>query len=129
MNDLFLNDKHLDRYLELSKGEELDSYWRSLLYIISGNEQLYQSMEKLVDFEDRSIKPEFWFNGPLSSGETKLLGLAFNLFTDMDYYPDEEKDTKYYISPLEIFSGLDAANYELGINAIAVRLKNLKLTK
>ncbi|MGM9904419.1 MAG: DUF6075 family protein [Enterococcus sp.] len=74
-----------------------------------------------MDFENRSIRPKIWFNGELSGGDTRLLALAFNLFITLDYY-ELEDGKRYYISPLEIFTGIDERGYKLAKNALDVRL-------
>lgn len=102
-----------------------NSYWRSLLYIFSGDEQLFENRNSLVDFRNRMIHAEKWFAGEYSGGEQRLLALAFNLFTDRDYFEFDNGD-RYYISPFYTFSGLDERNYLLAKNAIDVRLKSTK---
>ncbi|MFS1038558.1 DUF6075 family protein [Enterococcus casseliflavus] len=78
-------------------------------------------MRLLVNIERKEINSETWFDGRLSGGEQRLLALAYNLFTNQDFY-EFDNGKKYYISPLEIFSGVDEAGYNLAKNAIAVRL-------
>jgi hypothetical protein len=46
-----------------------------------------------------------------------LIALADNLFANLDFYEFEE-GKRYYISPLEIFSGVADAGYKLARNAI-----------
>ena len=90
------------------------------MFILSGDESLFLSRKKLINFENRSIRPKIWFNGELSGGETRLLALAFNLFTTLDYYEFED-GTRYNISPLQVFSGLDSYSYILAKNALDVK--------
>lgn len=127
MKEYFLSDTHYQRFLIMGEEMELEhvnnSYWRSLLYIFSGDEQLFENRNSLVDFRNRVIHAENWFTGEYSGGEQRLLALAFNLFTDIDYFEFDNGD-RYYISPLYVFSGLDEKNYLLAKNAIDVRLES-----
>ncbi|MGC3362395.1 MULTISPECIES: DUF6075 family protein [Enterococcus] len=99
-----------------------DPYWRSLMYIVSGNETLFANRHSLINYKEREINSEVWFTGSFSGGEQRLLQLAFNLFTNLPYYLTEG-DQKEYISPLEIFAGLDDYHYRLAKNALDVRLR------
>ncbi|WP_461199299.1 DUF6075 family protein [Enterococcus sp. N249-2] len=125
MKEKFLNDDHKKRFTqlisELSMEGNLDVYWRSFLFIVAGNEQLFRNRKSVINFDGRSIEPDSIFLGSFSGGEQKLLSLAFNFYTNMDYYEDEEGNT-YYISPLDVFSNLDKDMYTLAKNAIDVRL-------
>ena len=93
---------------ELGFKDLRDPYWTSLSFIITGNEKLFDS--------------EKWFLGALSGGEQRLIVLAYNLFTNQDFYEFED-GKRYNISPLEIFSGVDEAGYQLAKNAIDIRLQ------
>lgn len=127
MEECFLSEKHKQNFFAMM-GElgfkdikDIDSYWRSLIFIISGNEQLFAVRRSLIDAEQKLIKLN-WFTSGYSSGEEKLLALAYNLFTNRDYFEFDDR-TILYISPLDIFSSLDDYNYQLAKNAIDVRLK------
>jgi hypothetical protein len=126
MEEMFLSVNHMERFMvlasELDFKDISDPYWRSLMFIISGDEQLFSRRAILVNAEYREIISEAWFNGEFSGGEQRLLLLAYNLFTNQDYYEQDDNE-QLYISPLDIFSGLDEQGYELAKNAIDVRLK------
>ena len=125
MEDLFFNKEHIAKFSymmnELGFEDLHDPYWRSLVFIISGNDKLFDERNTLVNIERKEINSETWFDGRLLGGEQRLLALAYNLFTNQDFY-EFDNGKKYYISPLEIFSGVDEAGYNLAKNAIAVRL-------
>ncbi|MEB8418528.1 DUF6075 family protein [Enterococcus casseliflavus] len=125
MEDLFFNKEHIAKFSymmnELGFKDLHDPYWRSLTFIVSGNDRLFNQRHTLVNFTGKEINSEKWFDGSLSGGEQKLLALAYNLFTNQDFY-EFESGKKYYISPLEIFSGVDETGYKLAKNAIDVRL-------
>jgi len=125
MEELFLNNEHIAKFTdmmdELGFEDLKDPYWRSLMFIVSGNDRLFKQRHALVNFEGKEINRETWFDGSSSGGEQRLLGLAYNLFTNQDFY-EFENEKKYYISPLDIFSGIDESGYKLAKNAIDVRL-------
>lgn len=126
MEELFLNKKHMANFSymieELGFEDLRDPYWTSLAFIISGNDKIYENRHSLIDFDQREINGEEWFSGTLSGGEQRLIALGYNLFTNMGFY-EFENGERYNISPLEIFSGVDEAGYQLAKNAIDVRLK------
>lgn len=128
MEDLFFDKEHIAKFScmmnELGFEDLHDPYWTSLTFILSGNDRLFNQRYTLVNFTGKEINSETWFDGSLSGGEQKLLALAYNLFTNQDFY-EFESGEKYYISPLEIFSGVDETGYKLAKNAIDVRLKNI----
>lgn len=125
MEDLFLNKDHMAKFSymmeELGFEDLRDPYWTSLSFIVTGNEKLFNKRHSLINFDQRLINSEVWFSGTLSGGEQRLIALAYNLFTNMDFYEFED-GKKNYISPLEIFSGVDEVGYKLAKNAIDVRL-------
>jgi hypothetical protein len=125
MEELFLNKAHIAKFSymmnELGFEDLQDPFWRSLVFIISGNDKLFDERNALVNIERKEINSETWFDGSLSGGEQRLLALAYNLFTNQDFYK-LASGKKYYISPLEIFSGIDETGYTLAKNAIDVRL-------
>lgn len=126
MKELFLNKDHMAKFSymmeELGFEDLRDPYWTSLSFIVTGNEKLFNKRHSLINFDQRLINSEVWFSGTFSGGEQRLIALAYNLFTNMDFYEFED-GKKYYISPLEIFSGVDEVGYKLAKNAIDVRLK------
>ncbi|MDT2683092.1 DUF6075 family protein [Enterococcus gallinarum] len=126
MKELILNKDHMAKFSymmeELGFEDLRDPYWTSLSFIVTGNEKLFNKRHSLINFDQRLINSEVWFSGTLSGGEQRLIALAYNLFTNMDFYEFED-GKKYYISPLEIFSGVDEVGYKLAKNAIDMRLK------
>lgn len=126
MEELFLNKEHIARFNfmmeELGFTDLRDPYWRSLVFIFTGDERLFNQRRSMVNFVQKEINSELWFDGTLSGGEQRLVALAYNLFTNQDFY-EFENGKRYNISPLEIFSGVDEAGYQLAKNAIDVRLQ------
>ncbi|WP_368264470.1 DUF6075 family protein [Enterococcus innesii] len=126
MENLFLNKEHMAKFSymmeELGFEDLRDPYWTSLSFTIAGNERLFDKRHSLINFDQKEINSEEWFSGTLSGGEQRLIALAYNLFTNQDFYEFDD-GKRYYISPLEIFSGVDEMSYKLAKNAIDVRLK------
>lgn len=126
MEQLFLNKEHIARFNfmleELIFTDLRDPYWRSLVFIFSGDEKLFNLRRSLVNFVHQEINSEVWFDGTLSGGEQRLVALAYNLFTNQYFYEFED-GKRYNISPLEVFSGVDEVGYQLAKNAIDVRLQ------
>ncbi|MBO1087225.1 DUF6075 family protein [Enterococcus mundtii] len=124
MKENFLSEQHRERFVlmleEMGFDDNIDLYWKSLLFIISGNETLCMNRKQLINYDERSINSEKWFDGVFSGGEQRLLGLTYNLFTSLAFY-EHEDGRRYYISPLDVFSGLDPENYELAKNALDIR--------
>lgn len=126
MEKLFLNRRHMEKFAfmmdELGFTDWRDPYWRSLVFIIAGNDKLFDQRHSLINYKQKEIKSERWFDGSLSGGEQRLVALAYNLFTSQDFYEFED-GKRYNISPLEIFCGVDETSYRLAKNAIDVRLQ------
>ncbi|WP_430616180.1 hypothetical protein IGI71_000705 [Enterococcus sp. DIV1279b] len=75
----------------------------------------------MVNFVQKEINSDLWFDGTLSGGEQRLVALAYNLFTNQDFY-EFENGKRYNISPLEVFSGVDEAGQERNRHKAAVLL-------
>lgn len=62
MEDLFLNKEHNAKFSymmnELGFNDLHAPYWRSLVFIISGNDKLFDERNALVNFEGKEITSE-----------------------------------------------------------------------
>jgi len=83
---------------------------RALFTIFSENKELYAKIDNLYDFEEHWIKTDCFEKVDFSSGNRKMVELAFNLYNNYDCS-----------TPLEIFSLLDSDNYDLAMKAINIR--------
>lgn len=129
MNELFLNENHKTKFNgmmnDLGFKDFRDPYWRTVAFIFAGNDRLFDQRNSLINFDRKEINSDKWFSGTFSGGEQRLLAMAYNLFTNQDFYEFED-GRKYYISPLEIFSGVDNKGYKLAMNAIYVRTQKVE---
>lgn len=104
-----MHEDRLKKLIEMDKTDPGDLERHSLLYIISGNLELYSIAESIYDFEERSIKPEILESGICTSSKA-LIKIAFAL---CDGHPAEI---------LDCFSPLDDKNFEIAMEAIRIRL-------
>lgn len=110
---VFLSEEHQEKFkkfLELSGvTANRDRERASLFYILSGNEELYNQIDKIYSFTDNMIKTKG--KKILSSSGERLLKLAFQLYNGLSNS----------ISVTEVFQNLDSNNKRLALNAIAYR--------
>ncbi|MFJ3330064.1 MULTISPECIES: DUF6075 family protein [Enterococcus] len=104
--ELFLNKEHIRKFTnmmnELGFKDLNDPYWRSLVYILSGDDRLFNELHTFVNIKGKEINSEIWFDGHLCGGDKRLLALGYNLYTYQDFH-EFDNGKKYYVSPLEIF--------------------------
>ena len=110
--------KFEDRFKDLIERDntcESDMERKALFYIIAGNNDLYQKIDYIYDFEDSSIRSECFENEDVDfcSSSIKLLKLGFNLYNG------------YAADVLDVFSILDKANFNLALEAIRLRFNKL----
>lgn len=119
----FLSKEHQERYDDLmSRGRGVSSTDREravVMYIISGNRDLYSKAKSLFDFNegrfifDKEETEDGNYNivwRPLSTSETMLITLAFDLYS-----------SNYNVYVYQLFRCLDSNNRELALNAISYR--------
>ncbi len=124
MNNIFTDNDHKDRYLELIKKANVnirDLERQSLFYIVSGNEDLYKKKYDIYDFYENVISSDCITCGKVDfcSSSKALIRLAYNLYNG---FRDD------YTSPLSILGGLDSKNLFLAYQAILIRLKATKIS-
>jgi hypothetical protein len=113
----FLNKKHRVKFNALLMEDRTgfhDMERRSLLYIISGNYDLYLKKNHIYDFKDHSIEPDCLDSEKVdfSTSSKALIRLGFNLYNS---YSDNST------SPVDILYSLDGNNYNLAMNGIDIR--------
>lgn len=119
----FLSKEHEQRFKELMARAgvgESDIERHTLFYLIAGNEDLYNQVDKIYNFnkrqlQDRNEDEEGNLYFPclmLCSSSKKILNLAIQLYNDTNN--QKVSDT---------FSGLDMNNFLLCINAITYRFQ------
>ena len=114
---LFDNEIHKQRYKELvDRGEFKDDWYaQSLFFILASKDDLYVHANQIYDFEAKSINREFGRDF-LTSGTYKLIALAFELYTNSNILNKSLSD---------IFSSLDNDYFNIAINAIRVRFRQM----
>lgn len=117
---LFLNDSHKSKFQKLALLSTLnpyDSERKSLLYLLSGNNDIFFKKKHIYNFSNNHPI----FNGfnqsnvDFCSSSKSLIRLALNLFNG---YTDK------YTDPLNLLAFLDNNNYTLAINAIKIRFNH-----
>lgn len=88
----------------------------ALFYILANNEDLFQKVNYIYDFDDHSIKIDCFNRVDLSSSSEALVKLAFNLYNGFK---------AEYSDILSIFSTLDEKNYDIAMKAINIRFRRL----
>jgi len=113
----FLSMEHENQLLRLLQRDGThngDMERLALLYIISGNADLYSKVNSIYDFTTHQIEPDCLYDGGVDfcGSSRALVKLAYNLFNGY-------QDTN--VSPLELLSGLDADNFNLATESMKIR--------
>lgn len=114
---IFKNEEHQQKFIQLIFEDGMhpqDIERKTLFYIISGNNYLYQNRHHIYDFGDHMISPERLTASDVdfSTSSKALIRLGFNLYND---------NTDNNISPLDIYYSLDEENYILAQESINIR--------
>jgi hypothetical protein len=117
---IFLNDIHKYNFEKLVNQINLnmfDTERLALIYIISGNTDLFNKKNAIYDFSKNIINFCNFkqTNTDFCSSSKALIRLGVNLFNG---YTDK------YTDPLSLLQCLGYDNYELAINAIKLRFEN-----
>lgn len=116
----FITEKHEQNFNVLKNEIAInDNYWKALKYLISGNDTLFKNRKSLIDYKEEAIHTPNFFDNQFSSGERKILFLAFNLFTDQEKFVYDSHE--YLFAPSELFSSVDNETLELMLNAILIK--------
>jgi hypothetical protein len=111
----FLSTKHKIRFEQLLRDQGIshsDCSRSALLFIITGNLQLFEKRHVIYDFEENMIRLDCFNQGlDFSSGERALVRLGFNLYNG---YQDDST------SPFHLFYCLDAKSTALAMRAIKI---------
>ena len=115
-------NKRFEELMAKDNTRKDDTERKALFYIIAGNEELYNKVEHIYDFEQHMIKHDLlnvnedspaYLTEP-SSTARKLLELGFNLFN-----PRNKADV------CDTFLTFGDENFLLAMNAIRIRFKRL----
>jgi hypothetical protein len=116
VNVNFIDANHITRYNTLIQRDgthEKDLERRSMFYLFSGVEDLYNKIKHLYDFTAQVIMPETFENGAtdLTSSMRSLVRVAYNLYNG---FPADVRDT---------FAPLDETNRQLVLEALKIRFR------
>ena len=118
----FVNAEHKERYEELLRRGRIDRDVERcvVMYIVSGNDDLYSKVNELYDFKKNQIlfdlkesengEEEILWKAYLSSSQEKLMLLALSLYSGRNH-----------VGVVELFRTLDSNNKKLALNAISMR--------
>lgn len=119
---MFINKEHEERYKSLKKKCKCNhSEFNSLMYVISGDEQLYSKANKIYNFKENKLNLSFNDEGEpklsdlyLSSSAKALLNLGIQMYNGGSSQ-----------NVFDTFCFLDEDNSRLAINCIRMRF-NIK---
>jgi hypothetical protein len=116
----FLNETHRQNFEKLSKQvalEVMDGERSALMYIISGNTELFNKRASIYDFDENILKFTTFRKSPndFCSSSRSLIRLGANLYNG---YSDK------YTNPLNLLMNLNYDNCNLAINALYLRFFN-----
>lgn len=118
---IFINQDHKSKFFKLIKKDQVleqDVKRISLFYILSANEELYNKVHNIYDFQDHTIQTDALENRSLSSVAQNILKLGFKLFNGSCR---EYKDVSH------LFSKLDVENFEICMYAVRILLGNIEI--
>ncbi|WP_069649825.1 DUF6075 family protein [Caloranaerobacter ferrireducens] len=109
----FLNQSHKNRFNTIisKDGTDLNDLNRkSLFYIISGNDELFNNRYYIYDLDKRWIAPDNLEQVNFIETSLALIELAYNLYNNFSSG-----------SISNIFKGLDKDNFKLAIKGLKIR--------
>ncbi len=114
---IFKNEEHQQKFMQLIMEDGThpkDVERKTLFYILSVNNDLYQKRHHIYDFSDHMISSECLTSGDvhLTTSSRALIKLGFNLYNG---YTDNN------VSPLDIYYSLDEENYVLARESVNIR--------
>lgn len=100
----FKDEQHKANYNELYNSMKVkDEYHNTLAYLLTLDTVCREHIKSVYDIEQDTIKPECIFDSWQTSGSTKTIRLAFNLWNGRATDKDTESASPYYTVD-EIFS-------------------------
>ena len=78
---IFLNREHKDfYYLALEKAGRYDVYLQALLYCLGIDKDTRRHICAIYDFDERAVKPDCLQEAWITSGNARVIRMAFNLY-------------------------------------------------
>ena len=107
----FCTETHESRYNEiLSEMKSQDCYHKALAYLFALDNDCYEHLDLLFDFQEDVILIDGIHGGWHTSGSKRTVRLAFNLWNSFI-----DPDGALYSTPSELFSGSFAEYYYVAI--------------
>jgi hypothetical protein len=111
MEILFRSQTHQERYSEiLSQMKKQDCYHKALAYLFALDDNCYEHLDLLFDFEEDIIIGDGIHGGWHTSGSKRTVRLAFNLWNGFI-----DPDGVNYSTPSELFCGSFVEYYFVAI--------------
>ena len=116
---MYFKDKSQEQYYEekLQQLCNVDTYIKSLTYLLSSNKDTRNNFEEIYDIENNQIKLECLKKPWQTSTSINICRLAFNLFGDITNDTMEDS-TSYLYTVTSIFKNLDI---NICIEALKIR--------
>lgn len=116
----FVDQNHKNKFFKLIKEGHVLQYdveRQSLFYILSANQELWDHIHDIYDFEEHDIKSDALDKLSLSSPARSMLKLGYKLFNGA---------CKEYNDVSHVFSKLDIENFEVCMYAVRILLGNVE---
>jgi hypothetical protein len=94
----FISEAHEQFYYEMmGHVREVDVYHMALVYCLGINADTRRNVERIYDFASGCVKPECLHEGWQTSGSTRVVRMAFNLYCNGTPSVDDEDSTEEQI--------------------------------
>lgn len=108
---LFNGEEHERRYKEIiGQMKKEDCYHKSLAYLLALNNDTYNHVNQLFNFEDDGIIRDGLLDGWQTSGSLAVTRMAFNLWNGL-CSDDDESNNAYRYTPYNLFCYTSLAPY------------------
>lgn len=104
------HQERLNQLLKRSNAHPKDLERKAMFYILAGNEDLFNKVNDIYDFEERCIRPEI-LESNLTMNEISLISLAFNHYN------------QYPVNVDVVLYGLNDEDFTLAINSMIMRYR------
>jgi hypothetical protein len=117
----FLNMDHKIKFTDLIKRDKVqifDVERQAVFYILSANEELYNKIQSIYNFEKHDIQPDILNKISLSSVASQMLQLGYSLLSGT---------CKNYNDVNYLFSDFDIQPFEVCVYALRIFFGNIEV--